>query len=62
MLILTRKPQQTICIGDDITVKVLGVEGQSVRIGVQAPKHIPIDRQEIRDRKDRERNDRSDEE
>lgn len=51
MLILTRKQNQNICIGDNIVVTVLGVQGGSVRIGIAAPDEMPIDREEIRERK-----------
>ena len=51
MLILTRRVGETICIGDDITVIVLGVTGQQVRLGVVAPTHVAVDRAEIRERK-----------
>lgn len=47
MLILTRKTGESINIGDDITVTVLGVQGQQVRIGITAPKHVPVNREEI---------------
>lgn len=47
MLILTRKQGEVIRIGADIEVIVLGVKGQQVRIGVQAPKEITVDREEI---------------
>lgn len=42
MLILTRKPGQTIKVGDDITVAVLGVSGGQVRIGIEAPQEMKI--------------------
>lgn len=51
MLILTRKPGETIRIGDDISVTVLGVNGQQVRLGINAPKGVPVDREEIAIRK-----------
>lgn len=51
MLILTRKVGETICIGDGITVTVLGVQQGQVRIGVTAPKTVAVDRSEIRTRK-----------
>lgn len=54
MLILTRRPVETICIGDDVTITVLGVVGNSVRLGIDAPRHIVVDRAEIRERKRRE--------
>lgn len=47
MLILTRKIGQTINIGNDITVTILGVKGAHVRIGVNAPKDIEVHREEI---------------
>lgn len=47
MLILTRRIGETLCIGDDIIVAVLGVHGNQVRIGVQAPKNVPVHREEI---------------
>jgi carbon storage regulator len=52
MLILTRHVDQTIMIGDSITVTVLGIKGSQVRIGVQAPRETAVDRQEVRERKD----------
>lgn len=51
MLILTRRVGETINIGDDVTVTVLGVKGNQVRIGVVAPKDTAVDRQEIAERK-----------
>ncbi|AOE63762.1 carbon storage regulator CsrA [Pseudomonas corrugata] len=47
MLILTRKPGETIRINDDISIMVLGVSGQQVRIGVTAPAHVEVHREEI---------------
>jgi carbon storage regulator len=47
MLVLTRKPNQSIMIGDDIEVSVLSTMGVKVRIGIQAPRSIPIFRKEI---------------
>lgn len=53
MLILTRRIGETIHIGDDITATVMGVKGNQVRIGINAPKDTEIDRAEIRERKDK---------
>lgn len=50
MLILMRRPGETICIGEDITVMVLGVDRNRVRLGIKAPKSIRVDRQEIREK------------
>ena len=47
MLVLTRKPNQSIMIGDDIEVSVLSTTGDKVRIGIQAPRDVPIFREEI---------------
>lgn len=50
MLILTRRVGETIVIGDDVTVTVLGVKGNQVRVGISAPKHVAVRREEIYER------------
>lgn len=47
MLILTRRIGETLVVGDDVTITVLGVKGNQVRIGVNAPKHVSVHREEI---------------
>ena len=50
MLILTRRVGESVMIGDEVTVTVLGVKGNQVRIGVTAPKSVSVHRQEIYER------------
>ena len=47
MLVLTRKANQSIMIGDDIEVSVLSVMGEKVRLGIQAPRRVPVFRKEV---------------
>ena len=50
MLILTRRVGETVVIGDEVTVTVLGIKGNQVRIGVKAPKNVAVHREEIFER------------
>jgi carbon storage regulator len=54
MLILTRRTGETVMIGDDISFTVLGVKGNQVRIGINAPTNVPVHREEIYERIKRE--------
>ena len=55
MLILTRRVAETVMIGDEVTITVLGVKGNQVRIGINAPKSVSVHREEIYERIRRER-------
>ncbi len=55
MLILTRRIGEAICIGDEVEVRVLGIKGGQIRLGIVAPKDIPVHREEIYERIQRER-------
>jgi carbon storage regulator len=64
VLVLTRKPQQSVMIGDDVEVTVIAVQGDKVRLGINAPTEIPVFRTEIyleiareREREQRKRTD-----
>jgi carbon storage regulator len=50
MLILTRRSGESLKIGSDVTVTVLGIKGCQVRLGINAPKNVPVHREEIYDR------------
>jgi len=54
MLILTRRVGETVMIGDDVTITVLGVKGNQVRVGINAPKSVAVHREEIYERIKRE--------
>lgn len=57
MLILTRRVGETVMIGDEVTVTVLGVKGNQVRVGINAPKAVAVHREEIYQRIKREQQD-----
>ena len=59
MLILTRRVGESLMIGDEVTVTVLGVKGNQVRIGVNAPKNVSVHREEIYERIQQEKMDGS---
>jgi carbon storage regulator len=59
MLILTRRLNETLMIGNEITITVLGVKGSQVRLGVNAPKSVAVHREEVFDRIENERRDGS---
>jgi len=54
MLILTRRIRESVMIGKDVTVTVLGIKGNQAKLGVNAPLNIRVDREEVRERIDRE--------
>ncbi|MBS0416276.1 MAG: carbon storage regulator CsrA [Proteobacteria bacterium] len=54
MLILTRRVGETLKVGSDVDVTVLGVKGNQIRIGIKAPKHVAVHREEIFERIQRE--------
>ena len=50
MLVLSRRNQEAILIGDDIRITILRTQGDTVRLGIEAPPHVPVHRQELRQR------------
>jgi carbon storage regulator len=60
MLIFTRRPGQIVTIGDDVTVTILGVKGNQVRVGINAPKNVGVHREEIYERIRREQDQNGD--
>lgn len=54
MLILTRRVGETVMIGDEVTITILGVKGNQVRVGINAPKSVAVHREEIYERIKRE--------
>jgi carbon storage regulator len=55
MLILTRRTGETLHIGDDVEVTVMAVNGSQVRIGIKAPRTVAVDREELAERKQRDK-------
>lgn len=55
MLILTRRPGEAVCLGRDVTFRILGVNGNQVRVGIDAPQSVEVDREEVAERKWAER-------
>lgn len=55
MLVLTRKVNEEIMVGDDVRITIVHIHGNKVRIGIDAPTDMAVDRREIRERKDQER-------
>lgn len=61
MLVLNRKRNESIKIGDDVEVMIVDIRGGKVRIGIEAPKHMPVHRREVYDAIQREKEGTSDE-
>jgi carbon storage regulator len=47
MLVLSRKAMERVCIGNDVFITIIGIKGDKVRLGVTAPKHVPVNREEV---------------
>lgn len=58
MLILTRNPGESIRIGDDINIMVMDVRGNQIRLGIEAPRNVAVDREEVWERKKMEQQSR----
>jgi carbon storage regulator len=54
MLILTRRCEESVCIGAEVRITVLGIKGNQVRLGIRAPKDVVVDREEVHVRKQHE--------
>jgi carbon storage regulator len=55
MLVISRKLMEKVCIGPDITIQVVSINRGKIRLAIEAPREIEVDRQEIREQKERER-------
>ena len=60
MLILTRRVGETVMIGDDVTITILGIKGNQARVGINAPKNVAVHREEIYERIKHEQQGQSD--
>jgi carbon storage regulator len=49
MLVLSRKKGESICINDDIMITIVDIRGDKIRLGIQAPREVPVHRKEVRD-------------
>jgi carbon storage regulator len=50
MLVLSRKPQESVCINDNVVVTVVSIQGDRVRLGIEAPREVPVHRKEVYER------------